>query len=652
MSFLYPLGFLALIAIPVLVFIYIIKNRYTEQTIASTYLWTLSEKFLRKRIPINRITGLLSLILQILAVVFISIILAHPVLSIKNQAREYCFILDGSGSMNMEQGGSTRFEEAKKRITKIINDSANGSTYRLIFAGSSVFGETYREKSAAIDSLQGDAFKSSFAEVTPAAALSLAQEYFDAHKSVKTYLITDRTYEATENITVINVNSAKENYGISDVEYFYDKQDNLIISGNVISYGEAATVTLEFYFDESDEMYNWMDVEVPSYEEYLAEQERLNEFGGEMKKTFEFNSEMEDFKSFKVRIAQDDALDLDNEAIVYNVTHTNYDRTILVYGQTIPDRANPQSATYIEPFLVESALRAAGLGKDQLDITTDVSYEAMADKTGYGLYIFQNCVPADMPREGVVWFINPTNNVNGGNFKFQGEVHASTAAKYYGGTNTSMNNRLAGVDKKDFELDYYAKLRASGDFQELITCDGNPLLLVGTNAYRNREVVFSFDFRASGQFVLSANCTTIVSNLLKYSFPSVVEETCFISGDTLEINIINGCMALRVNKPSGDVDHLDPTNMAIVDYTLDEVGLYTVVMTMKDNSERSFKVYSAMPISERVLTVQETSFIISGVAENNKLPGKYDNLLIIFIILAVIAVADFGVYCYEQYQLR
>ena len=41
MSFSNPLGLLGLLAIPVLILIYIIKSKYTEQTIPSTYLWTL-----------------------------------------------------------------------------------------------------------------------------------------------------------------------------------------------------------------------------------------------------------------------------------------------------------------------------------------------------------------------------------------------------------------------------------------------------------------------------------------------------------------------------------------------------------------------------------------------------------------------------------
>ena len=60
MSFIYPLGLIGLIGVPILIIIYIIKNKYTEQIVTSTYLWTLSEKFLKKRKQINLLSGIIS----------------------------------------------------------------------------------------------------------------------------------------------------------------------------------------------------------------------------------------------------------------------------------------------------------------------------------------------------------------------------------------------------------------------------------------------------------------------------------------------------------------------------------------------------------------------------------------------------------------
>ena len=60
MSFANPWAFLALLAIPLLIIIYIIKNKYREDTDPSTYLWELSRKFLKRKNPISRIENLIN----------------------------------------------------------------------------------------------------------------------------------------------------------------------------------------------------------------------------------------------------------------------------------------------------------------------------------------------------------------------------------------------------------------------------------------------------------------------------------------------------------------------------------------------------------------------------------------------------------------
>ena len=77
MSFEYPLGLLGLIGVPIIIIIYIIKNKHTEQIIPSTYLWQLSEKFLKKKKPISLISGIISLILQLIAIISISLLRHH-----------------------------------------------------------------------------------------------------------------------------------------------------------------------------------------------------------------------------------------------------------------------------------------------------------------------------------------------------------------------------------------------------------------------------------------------------------------------------------------------------------------------------------------------------------------------------------------------
>ena len=152
MTFLYPLGLLGLLGIPVLILIYVIKSKYTEQVVSSTYLWKLSERFFKKKNPFSRLTGLISLILQILCVLAISLAIAHPVLRVPGAARDYCFILDGTGSMQMQHAdGASRYEAGKQYISDMIGEATDGSTFTLIHVSdkaSTVFERTSNKQAA------------------------------------------------------------------------------------------------------------------------------------------------------------------------------------------------------------------------------------------------------------------------------------------------------------------------------------------------------------------------------------------------------------------------------------------------------------------------------------------------------------------------
>ena len=626
MSVLYPLGLLALIGIPVLILIYIIKNTFTERIISSTYLWTLSERFIKRRIPISRINGILSLILQSIVIALIALAITQPSLIIPRSAEAYCFILDGSGSMNMSMEGSTRFERGKDKIADIIDDSMKGSTYTLIYAGSST--ETIfngiSDKYRANQILKNLSVAYTSTPLTD--ALQTAQKYFYENPSVKTYLITDKDYQEHENVEIIKVYSKVENYSVSDVKYDFIA-NGLKVSGTVTSYVSDATLTVKLYFDDSEEAYDTKTINLTN------SSQTPDNSAGVIQSSFEFVCNgVTNFESLKVVIPEKDALSYDNEVIIYNVSYENMSNTLLV-------------SEY--PFYIEAALRSSG--NTQVDVVAPSDYKPTS---GYGLYIFDEYTPEVLPEDGTVWFISPQSSLAGTNFSYQsGEIVPLGKATYSTSTSSRVGALLKGVSKTDFELLYYVKCGLAGNFTTLMTCDGNPLLFVGSNAYGQREVVFAFDPKDSAPFILSSSFTSLVTNLLDYSFPSVINSTSYYCGDKMEINVIAGCDEIKIETPLGKTSYPDISE-AICEYELTEVGTYKIILTMKDRSVSEYTVYSSLPEDERIPSVQESAFLIQGEAGNEKLDGIYDDLLILFIILVLIAAADYGVYCYEQYQLR
>ena len=620
MNFVYPLGLLGLLGIPVIVLIYILKNRYTEKVIPSTYIWNMSEKFLKRRVPISKIAGIISLVLQLLTVVFISLAIAQPHIVLKNQAYSYCFVLDASGSMNFEQEGKTRFEIAQKRITDMIDDAKNGSDFTVIYAGSStefVF-EGLTDKKMAKQLVKE--LEVSYVTMEPTEALAAAQEYFEYNPSVHTYLLTDQEYLVTENIKIIDVSEGVDNCAVTNVAY--ELVDNRMqITGTAVSYSGEKELTVQLSFDDSDE---------------IASQKVL---AGKSGTDFQFTCDKTGFGYFKVSLAEEDALMLDNEVVVYDVAYQNVSDVLLVSDS---------------PFFLRAALVSAGI--------TNLKYiqtKEYANDTGYGLYIFDSFMPATLPDDGAVWFINPKNTLAGTNFSYQGEVSPRSAASYSLSSERAVRTLLTGIvdptDKvgggKPFVLKSYDKCRLNGKFYELAHCDNNPILFVGSNAYGNREAVFAFDIHDSAQFALSGYLPVLVKNLIDFSFPSIVTETIYSCGDVMEINMIASCRNIRIETPAGHTAYPDAST-TITEYRLTEVGVYNIVLVMKDKTERVVNVFSQLPEEERSPRKISESFTITGTAEDSRTDGYFDTLLYLCIILAVLAVADFGMYCYEQYQLR
>ena len=625
MTFLYPLGLLGLIGIPVLILIYIIKNRYTEQIISSTYIWTLSEKFLKRKVPISKIAHLISLLLQILIVVCVSFAITHPIWINRNSASSYCFVIDASGSMNFVQNGETRFDIAKDKICEIIDKSKNGSDYTLICSGNTtdfIFEEVTDKRRAKqrIEELSVE-----YVPMDSTEALKSAQKYFNYNTSVQTYLVTDKAYGKSKNIEIIDVSEKVENYAVTNVDYVLSGSQ-LKITGTVSSYLNENTVTLKLYFDDEEKAYKSQEAQ--------ATAEGNN---------FEFICDKTSFGHFKVAIDTEDALALDNEVVVYDVESQNISRVLLVSDS---------------PFFMRAALYSAGI----TDIGEPVSTKDYKGETGYGLYIFDTFMPATLPDDGAVWFINPQGTLAGTNFSYQTSVESienEFKTGYFStSTKTAVKNLLKGiVDPEDktrnnsFGIKNYIKCRLNGNFTTLATCENNPILFVGNNVYGNREAVFSFSIRDSAPFLLMSVLPTLVSNLIDYSFPTVIEETNFVCGDYVQVNMIAGCSNIKIRTPSGDMEYPRP-GTAIIEHSLTQVGVYDIILEMKDKTERVFSVFAELPEEERVPNTVGESFVISGTPGNEKKDELVEILLYIFIVIAVMAVADYGLYCYEQYQLR
>lgn len=615
MSFLYPLGLLGLIGVPLLILIYILRSKYNEQTVASTYLWTLSEKFFKRRNPLSGLTGIISLILQILTVIILSLAISRPVFVVPESASEYCFVLDASGSMNTKSGLKTCFEKGKDYIEDTINRARLGSSFTLVYLSGdgSVVYERVADKKLAKDML--DELSCTDGPSDNADGLSLAQKYFNENTSTLVYFVTDKDYGASENVEIVNVSSQNvTNYAISEVEGSLT-DGTLFATGKVTSYTSDANLKVELYINGATKAAESVNLSVPKGESVPVE----------------LSHKVSGYDSFRLVIANKDDLPEDNEAVSYNLkSEESY--SILIVSPT--------------PFFLEASLDA--LTDSVIDTLTPEEY---AGQGGYGLYIFHSFTPEALP-DAAVWLINSSKSVADSGFGIRGifETEEPVELVKSGSTSSKARALLSGVVGRDIYISEYVKYSGMyTQFTTLFSYDSNPLIFAGVNALGNREVVFGFDLHKS-DIAISSDFVPLISNLLEYSCPDILERSVYTCGEEVDINITANVDSVKTISPSGEEMYID-TSTDVGKLPLDRVGTYTIKVSVSGD-EKTYQIYSTTPASESDPTLSGGDFSVTGTQTYEKTDGEYDPLVLLFVLLAIVFTADWMVFCYEKYQLR
>jgi hypothetical protein len=428
------------------------------------------------------------------------------------------------------------------------------------------------------------------------------------------YLVTDKSFEQSGNIEVITVTDDVTNYAISDIQYSHSG-GKLTVGASVVSYGADANITIRLSVD--GEAKNEGAIAVKDGELTLIKIE----------------CQVPRFSSFKVEILDPDAYGADNSVTTYNLDSDKTYSTLIV------------SET---GFFFEAVLDA--LLDSEVTVVSPEEYEKMTDTT-YGLYIFDSYEPPVLPN-GAVWLVNPDTSIKDSGFNVKGKVSLSESdvIKKSASTSTMVRKLLEGIEGDEIYIKNYVKYSGMYlNFYTLFTYDSNPMIFAGANGLGNRQVVFAFDVHES-DIALSTNFVMLIGNLIEYSFPDVIDSSDYVAGDEVLVNISSTMESVKAIAPSGEEVYMESDGTTAT-LTLSEVGTYRVIVT-EGGKNNEYPIYAAAPISESVPTVAERDFTLSGEREDKRIDGKYDPSTLLFVIFVLLFIADWGVYCYEKYQLR
>lgn len=612
-NFLHPLGLIGLIGIPIVIIIYLLKNKYTEKVISSTYIWNLSEKFLRKKNPIHKINGLLSLILQIISILFLTLCIARPIISIKDKAKNYMFIIDSSFSMNMKNDeNETRMQRAKSEINKIVKESKNGSYYSLIYASdtSSLLVNKTNNKDTIYNSLLNITVSNKSTMLDN--AMELMQQYYYEDSSYDVYVLTDKDYIETSNVNVINVSNNEINSTISSLSIAYGTTNNISVNGTLITYGSDLKVNVSLFID--DEIINTIEVET---------------FNG-IETNFTFETAITNYSKIEAKIVNDDALIEDNNYILYSNESSSDFKTLIVSEQ---------------PTFLNNVLKI--LGNKSISVIKPSEYNET--KTGFSLYVFDAYAPNNLPEDGAVWLFKTNKNIASGGFIVQNEINLAsggelTLSKDNSAIYKSLSKNLNG---KGIYVSKYQKYSLYNDATVLFEYNNDPMIFALLNNYNNREIVFSFDLHDSN-FALSLDFVPLFKNLINYSIPNFLENSNYVVGEILNLNVLPFTNSIRINSPSNISKYLNVSSSNTASYELNEIGTYEIVLNINNNT-KTYNIFVSCNLNESKTNEVVDAILLVGENNNKTFDEKFDGLLILAIFALVVLLFDWGVYIYEQH---
>ncbi|NIS59469.1 MAG: VWA domain-containing protein [Proteobacteria bacterium] len=227
MQFINPSALLGLGLIPILIVIHSLKPKPKRVEVTTLFLWREALKEKRGGLRIQRIMKNLPLLLQILAVTLATLALAKPVWVYTSQIRgNVILVLDASASMKTRAPTGMRFDEARKKAVKLIDDLPKESKMLIIEAGSkpvlkSAFSNDKRELKRTVENMQASDEPGRIEK-----ALYLALSFMKPERDDWTFLITDGAGSDFEHLSRIHqrvrpilVPGGKKNIGITKFEF-------------------------------------------------------------------------------------------------------------------------------------------------------------------------------------------------------------------------------------------------------------------------------------------------------------------------------------------------------------------------------------------------------------------------------------------------
>ncbi len=602
MSFQNPAGLWLLLGIPALIIIYMIKSRHEDRPVSSTYIWKISHRFMKKRLPLQRLKKILLFSMQLFAIIAVSFIASKPAV-VNGESCDYIVIIDSSASMLiLDDTGKTRFEYALETAEELSSQIDVGHTFSVISAANEANYLLQQSTSRNEVRLALKNAKCTYGECNIADAISLAELLCERSKNSEVVFLTDTEYSESVNITVMNL--AKSEWNVSLHSLTEKKsEDGVQFASEITSYNLDASIAVGLKIDGETVDAKLIDCTADTVTEVV------------------FTIDTKSYDTAEVYVEVSDALSSDNSYALCRKSEKTYGITLV-------------SAS---PLYLESALSA--LGNCEVSVAGTLEEAVLS---GQDLYIFDGITPESYPTDGSVILIDSAQLPDG--ISTWERINTAGSIKI----NTQLQSEItSGLSLGDAVISEFVPLVGNIQWKSVLMC-GDDVVLATKELDGNLHFsVISFDLHDSNLPMLT-DFVLLIRNLVEYSVPGLLRETDFTVGDSVKLSILPIAEQLYVEYPDGKIKEMS-TSGSYSSLSPDTVGIHTAVMTTADGGEYvDFFVH--LPENETANQPGGKLEVELSDTDNLRTEDAISEAWFYFaLVMLILILAEWGWYYREQY---
>ena len=585
MTFFSPWALWFLSFMPLVVLMYILKQKFEERQIGSIYLWQQVLKDIEVNTPWQKLKKNLLLFLQLLSILFLVFALSDPYLNTGGgMYSNLVIVIDNTGSMNARYENGTRLTMAKQLAEEAINHLGTKANITLLTVGRSPkveIGKT-TDKGEAIRKLREINPGNFSGDINDSVSLVRAMvKQYEGNSAYKAVFYTDSRINAGDlNAEVVSLASELSNVSLDYISYSVDN-DKLTVLVRASNRSDTL-LEREISLYGNDKVIDIKSVEIPAE--------------GTISVYFEGISAGVPY--IWAEITEKDDLAEDNQ--VYGVLNFTEPRKVLLVSA---------GNVFIERAL--SNIEGLELYKTNPDTDIDEDYD---------LYIFDSAMPSVLPETGSVLVVNPEGaELQGGIV----DIIMHPITKY-------MENAEFTVSRlKDIEVPFWA--------DTLIKVGENAAAISGEYKGRRRAVI-GFDLHDS-DFALTTEYPIFMYNLAAYLVGIDTEgKTSYVCGDAIDLNPNPEVTEAVVKAPEGIEYRLELAYPMLPFDNTGQYGVYELTQKIGETEKVSSFAVNFPTESESVNSKQEVDISQEASEVGNTSGGTrlQEWLLGLLLILAAV----------------